>query len=77
MSIRNGTIALALAFSCLLGVPRSAKADAALDYTNFDTYPMPGGFLYSSTHEYGPSWVKNLNGKLPVRAQPSFRRAVL
>ncbi|MBX9569033.1 MAG: hypothetical protein K2X77_09065 [Candidatus Obscuribacterales bacterium] len=42
------------------------------DFVLFDSYPLPGAYLYSKTESTGPSWVCNLSGKLPVRTEPAF-----
>lgn len=42
------------------------------DFVLFDTYPLPGAYLYSSTESSGPSWVCNLSGKLPVKTEPAY-----
>ena len=42
------------------------------DFVLFDSYPLPGAYLYSKTESTGPSWVCNLEGKLPVKTEPAF-----
>lgn len=42
------------------------------DFVLFDSYLLPGEYLYSKTESSGPSWVCNLSGKLPVRTEPAF-----
>lgn len=51
-----------------------AKAQAAspLDYVIFDTYPLAGEYIYSETKAENPSWVENLNGKIPVCTEPAY-----
>jgi hypothetical protein len=53
-------------------LPAHSAAEKLLDYVIFEDCPMKGAYLYSEAKSSGNSWVKNLSGRLIVKAEPAY-----